>query len=298
MFDKIVGNEKIKKLLENTVQNKKTSHSYIFSGIEGIGKKQIAKEFAKMLLCLDENQKYCSKCKSCIEFDSSNNPDFSIIKPEEGKDIIKIDQIRQMQSKVQEKPIISTNKVYIIDDADKMGVEAQNCLLKTLEEPPEFVTIILIAANENALLSTIKSRCMILHFEAISNQEMKKYIEENYQVNVTDTMLQMFQGSISKALELKDKSEIYEKISNIIENIDKLDLIDTINKSEIIYQSKEEIQKILEYINTILINKAKTNYKYAKCISIVENTKKRLKQNCNYDMSIDNMLWNMWREIN
>ena len=144
MFEKIIGNDKIKKEIEKSVKETKTSHSYLFIGTEGIGKKLIAKEFAKMLLCLNEN-KYCNNCKSCIEFNSNNNPDFLYIEPKENS--LKIEQIRELQKKIQEKPIISTNKVYIINDADKMTQEAQNCLLKTLEEPPDYATIILIGAN-------------------------------------------------------------------------------------------------------------------------------------------------------
>ena len=117
MFDNILGNDKIKDTLINSVKNNRASHSYLFLGTEGIGKKLIAKEFAKMILCIDEN-KYCNKCKSCIEFDTSNNPDFRIIEPDGNS--VKIDQIREFQNKVAEKPIISNRKVYIINDADKM----------------------------------------------------------------------------------------------------------------------------------------------------------------------------------
>ena len=187
MFDNILGNEKIKQELIQSVKLNKISHSYMFLGTSGIGKKQIAKEFAKMLLCLN-NEKYCNKCKSCIEFDSGNNPDFQIIEPDELS--IKIEQIRQMQRKIIESPIVSKKKVYIIDNADLMTIEAQNCLLKTLEEPPEFVTIILIGSKENNFLSTIKSRCTIIKFQNISNNDIKKYLEENYNiVNISENML-------------------------------------------------------------------------------------------------------------
>ena len=130
-----------KTILKKALELNKTSHSYLFWGTEGIGKKLIAKEVAKRILCLEKNMQDC-KCKSCIEFDSDNNPDFQLIEATDGK--IKIDQIREMQRKIAEKPIISSQKVYLIDDADTMTVEAQNCLLKTLEEPPEYITIILI----------------------------------------------------------------------------------------------------------------------------------------------------------
>ena len=164
MFDGIIGNNSIKQELEQIIKLNKLSHSYLFVGTEGIGKKQIAKEFAKMILCLGE-EKYCNSCKSCLEFDTNNNPDFTLIEPDGAS--IKIEQIRQMQRKIIEAPIISNKKVYIIDNADLMTKEAQNCLLKTLEEPPEFVTIILIGSKESEFLSTIKSRCMIIKFQNI-----------------------------------------------------------------------------------------------------------------------------------
>lgn len=296
MFDKIIGNDKIKEMLYKSVKDKKTSHSYLFVGIEGIGKKEIAKEFAKMLLCISDN-KYCNTCKSCIEFDSNNNPDFLYIEPEGNS--VKIEQIRYIQRKIQEKPIISNKKVYIINDADKMTTEAQNCLLKTLEEPPEYSTIILIGSNENMFLSTIKSRCMIIHFSKIEDEKIRKYLEEKYELkDISTNMLEIFQGSIGKAILLKDKKEQYEKIELIIKSISQKSIIDILNMSEILYKSKEEIFDILEYINVILIKLSKIDYEYIKYINSVEETKTRLKQNANYDMSIDNMLFNMWEDVN
>ena len=294
MFQNILGNDKIKNLLQESVNNNKVSHSYLFVGKSGIGKKMIAKEFAKAILCLGDN-KYCDNCKSCLEFDGQNNPDFFIVEPD--GNTIKIDQIRNMQKGVQEKPIISRSKVYIIDNADFMTKEAQNALLKTLEEPPEFVTIILIGENENEFLTTIKSRCMIIHFNSISDSDMEKYLQENYNMNVTSNMLDVFQGSIGKAIELKDKQEEYLIIEQAIENIEKEDLIDLIKKLDILYTSKDEILDMLDYINIILLKKSKENVKYTDCIKIVENTKRRIDQNANYDMSIDNMLFNIWEEV-
>lgn len=296
MFENIIGNTNIKTVLEKSIKQNKLSHSYLFVGTQGIGKKMIATEFAKMILCLDDN-KYCNHCKSCIEFDTNNNPDFVLISPDGNN--IKIEQIRDIQKRIQEKPIISEKKVYIIDNADLMTTEAQNCLLKTLEEPPEFAVIVLIGSNSNTFLPTIKSRCTIMNFNKISDEEMTKYLREKCDVkNIDQNMLYMYQGSIGKALELKEKQEEYKNIENIINNINKYDLIDFINNAEILYKSKEEINDILDYINVILFNKAKDEYLYTNCIQIVENTKKRLKQNANYDMSIDNMLFNIWEEIN
>jgi len=284
MFENIIGNEQIKEILKSSIENQKTSHSYLFVGIQGIGKKLFAVEFAKKILCLEPMQE--------IE----NHPDFICVELDGNN--IKIEQIRNLQKRIQEKPIISNKKIYIIDNAETMTTEAQNCLLKTLEEPPEFATIILIGSNENAFLPTIKSRCMILHFQPIENEKIKRFLEENFNItNLNENQLDLFQGSIGRAVSLKDKQQEYQSIDNIIENLSKKDLIEITHLAEPLYKAKDEIFEILEYMNLLLINKAKENYLYTNCIEIVENTKKRLKQNANYDMCIDNMLFNMWEEL-
>lgn len=297
MFDEIIGNEPIKNELKRAVDENKVSHSYMFVGIEGIGKQMIAKEFAQIVLCTNEEEKGCHQCKSCVEFMSHNHPDFLYLEPDGSS--IKIEQIRYLQRKIQEKPIISNKKVYIINDADKMTAEAQNCLLKTLEEPPEYSTIILVGSNENAFLNTIKSRCMKISFQPIETKYIKQYMEETYgMTNISQNMLDAFQGSIGKAIILKDKKEQYESIEGMIEKLDKTDMTELIKLGEPLYQSKDEIMNILDYINIILLKLSKENAQYANCIDIIENTKKRLNQNANYDMCIDNMIFNMWEEVN
>ena len=282
MFSDIIGNDKLKKELIHSVEINKTSHSYLFIGTEGIGKKLIAEEFAKMLLAVK---------------DTENSPDFSIIEPDGNS--IKIEQIREFQKKVSEKPIISNKKVYIINDSDKMTVEAQNCLLKTLEEPPEFVTIILIGSNENSFLSTIKSRCMILHFEKISDEQIQKYLQDNHQTEINSKiMLEACQGSIGKALEIKDKQELYQNTEQVVNSLERKDKIDMLNMSDFIYKSKDDKLEILNYMNVLFINLAKINSKYADCIAIVEETKRRLQSNANYDMCIDNLLLSLWENVN
>ena len=295
MFENIIGNKKNKEILEKAIEINKTSHSYIFCGTEGIGKKLIAKELAKKILCLKEKANDCD-CKSCIEFDSDNNPDFQLIESVDGK--IKIEQIRQMQRKVAEKPIISNNKVYIIDDADTMTTEAQNCLLKTLEEPPEYITIILICTNEGNLLSTIKSRCTRIQFEPIKDEEIKEYVKTKLpDEQISEKLIELAQGSIGKAIKLNERKDIYENIENILVSMQCRDLIDIVQMSEVIYKSKEEIKSILEYINVLLMKLSKQNIKYINCVQIVEETKKRLKANSNYDMCIDYMIFSMWQNV-
>ncbi len=254
-------------------------------------------EFSKRILCLKDGLNDNCNCKSCIEFETNNNPDFSIINPDGNS--IKIEQIRELQKKIQEKPIISNKKVYIIDDADLMTKEAQNCLLKTLEEPPEYVTIILIGSNENSFLTTMKSRCMIFYFKPLSKEMIKTFLEDKLNIkDIDEELLEIFNGSIGKAIDLKDKKEDYEKVINFIKNLEKKDIIDLYKLAEPIYKLKEEIFDILDYINILLLKKAKEESIYANCIEIVEDTRRRIKQNGNYDMSIDNMIFNMWEEVN
>ena len=140
---------------------------------------------------------------------------------------------------------------------------------------------------------------MILRFNKISNENIVRFLEENYQTKVTSQiMLEAFQGSIGNAIKLQDKQEEYEQIENVIVNLEKRDKIDTLNKADVIYKAKDEKIEILDYINIVLLDMAKRSNKYANCINIVEDTKKRLKSNANYDMSIDNMLLKMWEQVN
>ena len=292
-FENLIGNEKVKELLTKSINSNTILHSYLFVGIEGIGKSLFAKEFAKAILCLEEN-KYCMKCTSCLEIENNNHPDFMQIEPDGNS--VKIEQIRFLQQKIAEKPIISKNKVYIINNADSMTKEAQNSLLKTLEEPPEYAVIILIASNESNLLNTIKSRCTKIAFQTIENEKIERYIKENVSENVTKSVIDMCQGSIGKVLKLKEGQEIYEELEKLVQNLDTKDLIDIMNNTELFSKSKENIYEILDYLNIILYNTRSINK--INCIKLVEEAKKRLQANSNFDMTIDNLLIKMWEEVN
>ena len=187
-FDHIIGNYKAKQTLTKIIESNTIMHSYMFIGSSGIGKALFAKEFAKMILCssIANTEKPCNYCKSCLELENSNNPDLIEIEPENGT--IKIEQIRKMTEKVLEKPIISNKKVYIIKDADTMTKEASNCLLKTLEEPPNYITIILTGSNESSFINTIKSRCMKIVFNKIQDDILKEYLEKQYKISLEETL--------------------------------------------------------------------------------------------------------------
>lgn len=294
-FENLVGNENTKQILNEIIKSQNIAHGYMFCGISGIGKFLFAKEFAKSILC--EEKTGCGKCKSCIEFDSSNNPDFQVIMPDENS--IKIEQIRLMNNKIWEKPIISNRKVYIINNAELMTEDAQNCLLKTLEEPPEYAVIILISSNENLFLTTIKSRCVKMNFNPISDEDLKNLLIKNGEYEtVTDSMLKLFSGSMEKAVNYKGKQDIYSEVEKIIDSIETINLIDLLNSKETLSKNKEEIIDILDYINILLLDKlrySENKKKYTNAVGVVEETKNRLKRYANFDMTLDYLLLNIYK---
>ena len=300
MFENLLGNDKIKKLLEKTIIEDKILHSYIFDGEEGIGKRLFALDFSKAILCTSTDIKPCQKCKSCIEFNNFNNPDLLQVESLDGKNI-KIEQIRELLTKIAEKPINSDRKVIIINNSELMTKEAQNALLKTLEEPPQYITIILITSNQSKLLTTIKSRCTKILFEGISKEEILSYLKQkSLDVNISDRILKAGNGSLSKTLDLIEKQDLYLKLDNIFNNIEKCDIVDLWKQAEMLYKEKEEIIGLLEYINIILYENLlkDNNIKYINSVKIVEETKKRIMANSNYDISIDNLLLRIWEEFN
>lgn len=219
---------------------------------------------------------------------AKRTPDYFEIEPDGNS--IKINQMRDMQKTILEKPIVSERKVYVINNAELMTREAQNSLLKTLEEPPSFVCIILISSNDNMLLDTIKSRCIKISFNKLTDDELKSII------NISGNLLKMADGSVSKAIELEKKEELFEKIQNVFGNLENMNMIDFLHSKEEVFGEKEDIQNILEYINLIFFEKLDS--KYGKCIELVENTKKRLGENSNFDMTIDRLLLKTWEIIN
>lgn len=284
MFEKLIGNDQIKESLEEAINSNNISHSYIFTGIQGIGKRLFAREYAKSIMCIDSG-KCNEKCDSCVKFDSNSNTDFQEIEPD-GKSI-KIEQIRKMQEHISKKPIISNRKVYIINDAEQMTEEAQNCLLKTLEEPPQYAVIILIASNENKLLATIKSRCVTIKFNRISDGELKKKL--NY---LTEEQLELLDGSFSNIETLEKRQQEYQNAIDLVKKIKEGELKDVLASSEILLNDKENILEMLNYINIVLLKK-----KIIEPVKYVEKAKRKILANNNIEMCIDYLLINSWKSV-
>ena len=287
MFENLVGNEKVKEYLNSTIENKNISHSFMFVGKPGIGKKQFAHQYAEMIMCLQDGK--CdgnsAKCDSCVKFEGNANPDYAEITPD-GK-TLKIEQIRNLQARIVEKPITSRRKVYVIDDADLMSEESQNCLLKTLEEPPEYAVIILIVSNESRILPTIKSRCVIIKFQPLTSKEIKQVKPE-----LSDDLIQLLEGSLQDAENIEQKKEQYAQLLNLVNVLENKQLVEVFNSADLLYKGKDDIITLLEYLNLIFFSRNEIN-----AIPIIEKTKKKILANNNYDMTIDYCLMNIWDEL-
>ena len=181
-FSEIIGHEQIIEHLQNAIRLNKVSHAYILDGEEGSGKMLLASAFAQTLQCEQGGTEPCGKCHSCIQAESRNQPDIIRVTHEK-PNTISVDDIReQVNNDVVIKPYSSKYKIYIIADADMMSVQAQNALLKTLEEPPQYAVIMLLTENAEALLPTIRSRCVMMKLRNIKDQLVKKYLMEQMEI--------------------------------------------------------------------------------------------------------------------
>ena len=177
-FRSIVGHEDIIKHFKSSIDMDKVSHAYIINGEEGSGKKMLARVFAKTLQCESGASEPCNSCKSCLQCETGNQPDIIVVSHEK-PGVISVDEIReQVLDSICIKPYSSKYKIYIIPDAQLMNPQAQNALLKTIEEPPEYGIILLLTNNLDKMLETVKSRCMILTTKPIRERNMNDYLEK------------------------------------------------------------------------------------------------------------------------
>lgn len=241
-FQDIVGQEQIREHLRNALASGKVSHAYIINGEKNSGKEFIARVFSMALQCEKGEVEPCQECHSCKQALSGNQPDIIRIVHEKPNSIGVEDIRRQVNGDVAIKPYSSPYKVYIINEAEKMTVQAQNALLKTLEEPPAYAVIILLTANLNALLPTILSRCVVLNMKPVSDELVKQYLMEQMQVPdyKAEVCVAFARGNVGKAKALAS-SEDFENVKS--EALSLLKYIHDMELSEII----AAIKKITEY---------------------------------------------------
>ncbi len=211
-FANIIGQTPIKEHLKKSLQTRKISHAYIFYGEKGSGKKTLADLFARALQCEAGGTEPCNLCTSCKQALNHNQPDIIYVQHEK-PNVISVDEIRkQVNNDIAIKPYSSEHKVYIIDEAEKMNVQAQNALLKTLEEPPVYASILLLTTNLEAMLQTIRSRCVTLTMKPVLEVELQRYLMREVQVPdyKAGICAAFARGNVGRARELAVSTEFEE----------------------------------------------------------------------------------------
>lgn len=180
MYGYEIFHEELMQNLINSVHNGTASHSYIFEGAKGLFKHEAAQLFAAALTCQSASISPCGVCPQCVQTRAKTNPDVIYVEKPGDKKTIGVEPIRALNDDVAIRPFYSQRKVYIISEGDILTPEAQNAFLKTLEEPPEYAVFIIIVENSSALLQTVLSRAVLIHFPPVSEKRVEDYIREKY----------------------------------------------------------------------------------------------------------------------
>ena len=317
-FRDIIGQEQIKEHLQSAIRAGKVSHAYILNGEKSSGKEFIARVFAMTLQCEQGGDNPCQQCHSCKQALSDNQPDIIRVTHEK-PNTISVDDIRaQINNDVAIKPYSSPRKIYIVNEAEKMTVQAQNAILKTLEEPPEYAVLILLTTNVNALLPTILSRCVVLNMKPVADQQVKKYLMEQMQVPdyKAEVCVAFARGNIGKAKALAS-SEDFENVKaealSLLKYIKDMELHEIIAAIKKITDYKLEINDYLDimaiwYRDVLLfkatkdanhlvfreeiqtLRKVAGNSSYEGIESVIEaleKAKNRLNANVNFELTME-----------
>lgn len=267
-FKEILGHEQIIEHLQNAITMDKVSHAYIINGPEKSGKMMLAEAFAQTLQCerIDEKTKAaadghaeeiepCMECHSCKQAVGRNQPDIIYVKHEK-PNTISVDDIRsQVNNDIVIKPYSSRHKIYIIDEAEKMNVQAQNALLKTIEEPPAYGMIILLTTNADIFLPTILSRCVTLNIKVVADEKIKSFLMSRYQVPdyQADVCVAFAQGNVGKAIQLASSEDFNELKASALQLIKRLNDIDLYEMTEAVKQIGEYKLEINDYFDLMMI---------------------------------------------
>ena len=320
-FKDVVGHKDILKYISSAVENNRVSHAYILNGERGSGKKMLANLFAMTLLCETGDNEPCGKCHSCKQAESGNHPDIIRVTHEKPNSI-SVDDIRtQVNNTVDIKPYQGPYKVYIIPQADMMTPQAQNAILKTIEEPPSYAVFLLLTENAETLLPTINSRCVMLKLRNIKDTLIKKYLMENLEIPdyKADMCTAFAQGNMGRAIMLANSdhfneireeavqllkhisemelNEIVAAVKNIsvykLEITDYLDIIMIWYRDVLLYKATKEIDKVVfkDQLQSIKEQARKSSYEgIENILDAIEKAKARLKANVNFELTMELLL--------
>lgn len=320
-FSEIIGQQHIVEHFKNAIEKKTVSHAYIINGEKSSGKEFIVNTVAMAIQCENFNGEPCLKCKSCKQALSKNNPDIKTITHDKPNTISVNDVREQIVDDVLIKPYQSEKKIYIVNEAEIMSVQAQNALLKTLEEPPQYAVIFLLTSNITAMLDTILSRCVVLNMRPVEDKDVRKYLINEIHIPdyQADVCVAFARGNIGKAKSLassEDFTNIKNEAVRILRNIQDMNIDQVVEAVRRLTDYKVNINDILDLImiwyRDVLLFKATndTNNIVFKdeisdimrranlssyegielIIEAVEKTKARLKANVNFELAIELML--------
>ena len=324
-FHNIYGHESLIGHLKTAILLNKVKHAYILHGEDESGKMMLAEAFAKMLLCEDVETKQsredsCDRCRSCLQAESKNHPDIIYVTHEKAS--IGVEDIRlQLNNDIAIKPYSSEYKIYIIDEAEKMTEQAQNALLKTIEEPPEYAIILFLVNNISALLPTILSRCVQLNLRPVAKGTIKSLLMKKYQIPdyLADVSASFSGGNVGKAIQFATSDSFATMKGTVIDLVNHIADMPVTTMMENIKGLAEEKAKIGDYLDLlllwyrdVLIYKATNDYdelmfaedgrnitRYAKkleydqietIMKAIDKAKVRLKANVNFDIAMEMML--------
>ena len=320
-FSEIVGHEQIKEHMQAAIRDKKPFHAYLFQGEEGVGKEALARTFAAGLQCRSESaDKPCKECVSCRQMESGNQPDVIWVTREKAS--LGVDEIReQLCNTMDIKPFSSPYKIYLVPEAEKMTEAAQNALLKTIEEPPEYGIVILMTSNISALLPTIQSRCLTMEFRPLSTAVVESYVKEHCQVPDYQARASaaFAQGNLGKAMRYAKSEDFIERkdhIISLLRHVEQMDLSEMLAVIKDLGTRKDEVRDYIDLmvlwyrdvllfkatkgINQLLfqdeasyISREASHRSYEKIEEILqafEKAKVRLRANVNFDITMELML--------
>lgn len=254
-FKNIIGHEQIIEYMKNAIESDKVNHAYIFNGPDDSGKRMLAEAFALTLQCEKGGIEPCMECKSCHQAIDHNQPDIIYITHDKPLSIGVNDIRDKINGDIVIKPYSSRYKIYIMEDADKMTVEAQNALLKTIEEPPKYAIIMLLSTNSEKFLPTILSRCMLLNLKPVKDEIiisylMKEYHLPDYQAQVCAAFAQ---GIVGKAIRLAASQDFHQLKNDVLKLLKHLEDVDIYEISDAVKEMERYKLNINDYFDLVMI---------------------------------------------
>lgn len=320
-FADVVGQDHIKTQLQGAIENNKVSHAYLICGENRSGKEFIAKIFAETLLCEKKGTEPCGECHSCKQAETQNHPDIIFVTHEK-PNVIGVDDVRDgINNTVMIKPYNSPYKVYIVEEADKMTPQAQNALLKTIEEPPAYAVFILLCSSTEVMLPTILSRCVVLNMKPVKDNEMRDYLMK--QLGVPDYRAEICiafaRGNVGRAKALassEDFDKIRKEALSLLKNIydmemaevmealkrikdygfnidDYLDIMGVWYRDVLLFKATHDVNHLIfkdeiQYINKVA---SRTDYEGIEEVTkALQTAKMRLRSNVSFELTMELLL--------